>query len=63
MCRSPIAERLAAAWAREALAHSPEAADVHVASAGLAAVDGRPLDPASAEALTALGGDPAGFRS
>lgn len=63
VCRSPVAERLAAAWAREALAHSPEAADVDVASAGLAAVDGRPTDPASADALSALGGDPADFRS
>lgn len=63
VCRSPVAQRLATAWARDALAHSPEADGVHVLSAGLTAVEGRQIDPASAHALAGLGGDPAGFGS
>ena len=63
LCRSPVAERLATSWAQDALAHSPEGADVHVASAGLAAAVGRPMDPGTAAALVELGADPAGFRS
>ncbi|MGY1709510.1 hypothetical protein ACI8AC_08375 [Geodermatophilus sp. SYSU D00758] len=63
LCRSPLAERLATAWAADALAGSPEAAEVSVVSAGLDAVEDRDMDPEAAAALTALGGDPAGFRS
>jgi protein-tyrosine phosphatase len=63
VCRSPVAERLATAWAREKLAHSPEADMAQIRSAGLSAVANRPIDPHSAAALVELGGDPAGFRS
>lgn len=63
VCRSPVAERLATAWAREKLAHSPEVDDVRIESAGLSAVASRPMDPHAAAALVELGGDPAGFRS
>lgn len=60
-CRSAIAERLATAWARQSLAD--RAGDVRVASAGLEAVAGRPMEPLSAEALIRVGGDPRGFRT
>ncbi len=63
VCRSPVAERLATTWAREKLASSPEADAVHIDSAGLSAVAGRPMDPDTAAALVELGGDPAGFQS
>ncbi len=63
VCRSSIAERLAGAWVRQKLAHSPEADTVQINSAGLSAVAGRPIDPHSAAALVDLGGDPTGFRS
>ena len=61
LCRSPVAERLTMAW----LTARPGAAasGPHVASAGTAAVDGRPMHPDSARALSALGGDPGGFGS
>ncbi|MGY2066399.1 arsenate reductase/protein-tyrosine-phosphatase family protein [Blastococcus sp. SYSU DS0619] len=62
-CRSPIAELLATAWGHGMLADSPELAGVEVASLGLEAVAGYAMDPASAAALTALGGDPTGFRT
>ncbi|MFW3172530.1 hypothetical protein [Geodermatophilus sp. CPCC 206100] len=51
LCRSPLAEGLALAWARESLANSPELAVVDISSAGLAAVPGREMDPHAAEAL------------
>ncbi len=63
VCRSAVAERLAMAWAREKLEHSPEADAVRIDSAGLGAITGQPIDPHSAAALVALVGDPAGFRS
>ncbi len=63
LCRSPLAERLAVAWAQELLADSPEAADVEILSAGLEATDGRPMDPLAAEALMWHGGNANGFRS
>ena len=63
LCRSPVAERLAAGWARGSLAGSPELDRVEVLSAGLAAVQGRPMDPRSAQALAELGGDSEGFTS
>ena len=63
VCRSPVAERLAATWARERLAGSPEADVVRIDSAGLGAAVGRPIDPHTAAALVGLGGDPAGFGS
>jgi protein-tyrosine phosphatase len=61
LCRSPMAERLAAAWASERLGAA--AGGVSVASAGLDAPDGQEMDALSAGALMRLGGDPAGFRS
>lgn len=63
LCRSPVAERLALAWARESLAGSPELAGVEVLSAGTQAVAGRPMDPASASSLQRLGGDRLDFTS
>lgn len=58
--RSPMAERLLAA--RLAAAGVPRGT-VRVASAGTAALVGRPMDAETAAVLTALGGDPAGARS
>jgi protein-tyrosine phosphatase len=63
LCRSPVAERLAMVWAHDLLRQSPEHAAVEIGSAGMNAAPGRAMDPRSADALTALGGDPAGFRS
>ena len=48
LCRSPVAERLAVAWAGQSLAGSPELARIHVGSAGLAAVTGQPMERHSA---------------
>jgi protein-tyrosine phosphatase len=62
-CRSPIAERLATDWARTMLAGSPEASDVHVESAGLAATPGQEMDLHTAAALRRHGITAAGFRS
>jgi protein-tyrosine phosphatase len=59
ICRSPLAERLASAWAEKSL--GPSAATVHIRSAGTEALDGRPMEARSAAALVALGGDPTGF--
>jgi protein-tyrosine-phosphatase len=50
-CRSPFAERLATDWARTMLAGSPEALDIHVESAGLAATAGQEMDLHTAAAL------------
>jgi protein-tyrosine phosphatase len=63
LCRSPVAERLAMAWARDLLKQSPEHAGIEIGSAGIDGVPGRQMDARSADALRALGGDPAGFRS
>ena len=63
LCRSPVAERLAAAWAREALGDSPELAQVELLSAGVAAEVGQPITASSARVLRQLGGDPEGFGS
>jgi protein-tyrosine phosphatase len=54
LCRSPLAERLL----RRRLADAPE---VGVASAGVRAVVGAPMDASAALELARLGGDPAGF--
>ena len=62
-CRPPVAERLAASWARAALRTGPDAAGMSISSAGLGARDGEPMDPMSAEALQELGGSAEGFRS
>ena len=59
ICRSPLAERLAATLAEEALGAS--AATVLVRSAGTDALDGKGMDARSASALRKLGGDPEGF--
>jgi protein-tyrosine phosphatase len=61
MCRSPVAERLAALWAQELL--GGDAAEVEIASAGLGAPVGQAMDPLSAAALVQLGGDPADARA
>jgi protein-tyrosine phosphatase len=63
ICRSPVAERLATLWAREALGFEPEKVGIRIGSAGLGAREGEPVDPMSAEALRELGGSPEGFRS
>jgi protein-tyrosine phosphatase len=63
LCRSPVAERLAAAWVGQSLAGSPELADVALSSAGTRATEGQEMAPASASALRQLGGVPEGFRS
>ncbi|NBE79682.1 arsenate reductase/protein-tyrosine-phosphatase family protein [Micromonospora rubida] len=55
LCRSPMAEYLAG-WL---LAKLP----VEVASAGTAAVDGRPMHPYAAQVAAGTGRDPAAFRS
>jgi protein-tyrosine phosphatase len=57
LCRSPLAEGLLRAWVDD------ERADLTVASAGVEARDGAPMDPQSAAALRELGGDPTAFRS
>ncbi|NDI48584.1 low molecular weight phosphatase family protein [Goekera deserti] len=61
LCRSPVAERMLAHWARDAL--GDDAARVALDSAGTDAPHGRPMDDAAAHALLALGGDPVGFTS
>jgi protein-tyrosine phosphatase len=58
VCRSPIAERLALAWARQQF--GGRAHEVSVASAGVDAWVGEPINPHSAAALVRLGGDPSG---
>jgi protein-tyrosine phosphatase len=42
VCRSAVAERLATTWAREKLAHSPEADMIQIDSAGLSAIAAGP---------------------
>ncbi len=59
ICRSPLAERLAAVWAEQSLGAG--AATVHINSAGTDAMDGHAMDTRSAAALVDLGGDPTGF--
>jgi protein-tyrosine phosphatase len=63
LCRSPLAERLATEWARTMLVSSPEALDVHVESAGVAATPGQEMDPNTAAVLREHGLAPVGFRS
>ncbi|MGY1594301.1 hypothetical protein ACI79D_20180 [Geodermatophilus sp. SYSU D00708] len=63
VCRSPLAEQLATSWTQEKLAHSPEASDVHIGSAGLAATPNQEMDNQSAAALRGLGFSPVDFRS
>jgi protein-tyrosine phosphatase len=63
LCRSPVAERLAVTLAGASLHDSPGYDCLAIGSAGVSAVPGMAMDPRSAEALLALGGDPAGFRS
>lgn len=58
ICRSPMAEYLLRqAWVSE----TP--VTVQVSSAGVRGFDGAEMDPAAAEQLRRLGGDPTGFRS
>ena len=56
ICRSPTAERLAAAYASEI-----GIADFTATSAGTAAVIGHPMHADAALVLEGLGGDPSGF--
>lgn len=56
ICRSPTAERLAAAYARRA-----DILDLVSSSAGTRAVIEHPIHPYAAEVLKKLGGDPADF--
>lgn len=58
-----MAERLTLARASTLLADSPEMTGVEVLSAGVHADQGAPMDPRSARALEALGGDPTRFHS
>jgi dTDP-4-amino-4,6-dideoxygalactose transaminase/protein-tyrosine-phosphatase len=60
-CRSAIAERACAAGLRARLGAG--AARFHVASAGTAGLDGRPLHPYTAEALSQIGASADGFVS
>ncbi|WP_327084718.1 low molecular weight phosphatase family protein [Mycolicibacterium iranicum] len=56
ICRSPTAERLATAYAREM-----SIANLRASSAGTRAVIGHPMHPKSANVLRQLGGDPSNF--
>ena len=56
ICRSPTAERLAAA-----LGAQDPIPDLRTSSAGIRAVIGHPVHPEAARVLQELGGDPAGF--
>lgn len=56
ICRSPIAERLSAAWSART-----DTADIAASSAGTRAVVGSPMEPKAAQVLSDLGGSPAGF--
>lgn len=56
ICRSPTAERLAAAYASQT-----EIPNVQFASAGTRAVVGSPVHPQAAVVLNGLGGDASGF--
>ncbi|NMM88412.1 hypothetical protein B2J88_29360 [Rhodococcus sp. SRB_17] len=58
ICRSPTAERLALAFAGEALIP-----DFRASSAGTRAVVGHPIEPTAADVLEGLGGDPTEFRA
>ncbi|OZC62562.1 low molecular weight phosphatase family protein [Rhodococcus sp. 15-725-2-2b] len=55
ICRSPTAERLAAAFAREG------GFELTASSAGTQGLTGHAMDPTAATVLTQLGGDPEGF--
>jgi protein-tyrosine phosphatase len=61
VCRSALAERLARRGLRLRL--GAEAARFRVESAGTASMDGAPVHPFTAEALTWLGADSEGFAS
>jgi protein-tyrosine phosphatase len=56
VCRSPVAERLF-------LARMNSGCDLTASSAGIRALAGLGIDPPSASALIALGGDPTGHRA
>ena len=61
VCRSPLAERFGRAHLARVAGRSGHVVDV--VSAGTRAVVGSGMHPASAAALTGLGGDPSGFRA
>lgn len=60
ICRSPMGERLARAFAEEALGRNAGLLTAY--SAGTEAVVGREMEANSAVVLSGLGGDPEGFR-
>jgi protein-tyrosine phosphatase len=61
ICRSPMAERLAASGLAERLGH--RAAHFQVESAGTFGLEGSEMQPFAAEVLAELGVDSAGFRA
>jgi protein-tyrosine phosphatase len=61
VCRSPVAERLGVAYLQDVAGSG--APELTIASAGVRAVVGSAIDPASARALEQLGGTAAGFRA
>ncbi|QCQ92550.1 arsenate reductase/protein-tyrosine-phosphatase family protein [Rhodococcus sp. SGAir0479] len=56
ICRSPTAERLAAAWAAD-----NGVDELTATSAGTRAMIGSPMEPLAAKVLSSLGGTPDGF--
>src|SRR4051794_35150893 len=62
ICRSPLMERLFVARLQAKLP-APQAARFEVGSCGTWGLDGWAMEPAAAETLTGLGGDPVGFQA
>ncbi|MGY1774407.1 hypothetical protein ACI8AV_00970 [Geodermatophilus sp. SYSU D00804] len=63
LCRSPLAERLAAAWTADSSDANSSSGGIHFRSAGVLASPRLPMHVDSARALRRLGGDPEDFRS
>lgn len=61
ICRSPMAERLAAAILDRSL--GPAAARIRLCSAGTQALEGYPIHPLAARVIRARGANPASFRA
>ena len=57
LCRSPLGAQLLGTWAASDL--GPDAAGMQIASAGVEAPEGQPMDADSTRALIEVGGDPA----
>lgn len=60
LCRSPLAERLLAVRLRELSGRNPAELGISVASAGIVAHPGEPMDPLAVAELTSRGGTPSG---